>query len=75
MRRIRNLKCCAQACGCNITTPRYALQFASTLHLSKVELCRLKTLQSSTLLKRNVDAKCSAYLGVVMLQLQACTQR
>ena len=24
LRRIQNLKCCVQACGCNITTPRYA---------------------------------------------------
>ena len=24
LRRIRNLKCCVQACGCNITTPRYS---------------------------------------------------
>ena len=28
LRRIRNLKRCAQACGCNITTPRYACNLA-----------------------------------------------
>ena len=25
LRRIRNLKRCVQACGCDITTPRYAV--------------------------------------------------
>ena len=28
LRRIRNLKRCVQACGCNITTPRYACNLA-----------------------------------------------
>ena len=35
LRRIRNLKRCVQACGCNITTPREAPQFGSRLHFKR----------------------------------------
>ena len=44
LRRIRNLKRCVQACGCNITTPRYAPQFGSRLYSSEVKLCQRKPL-------------------------------
>ena len=37
LRRIRNLKRCVQACGCNITTPRYAPQFGSRLHFKRCQ--------------------------------------
>ena len=37
LRRIRSLKRCVEACGCNIETPRYALQFGSRLHFKRCQ--------------------------------------
>ena len=42
LRRIRNLKRCAQACGCKITTPRYACNLAPGCISSEVKLCERK---------------------------------
>ena len=44
LRRIRNLKRCVQACGCNITTPRYAPQFGSRLHFKRCQALPKETL-------------------------------
>ena len=98
-RRIRNLKRCVQACGCNITTPRYAPQFGSRLHFKRCQalpketpfsffrdpffgdpffvffFCFFLALQRLARLKCNLEPNCGAYLGVVMLQPHACTQR
>ena len=43
LRRIRNLKRCVQACGCNITTPRYAPQFGSRLHFKRGQPLPMET--------------------------------
>ena len=43
LRRIRSLKRCAQACGCKIMTPRYALQFGSRLHFKRCQALPKKT--------------------------------
>ena len=43
LRRIRNLKRCVQACGCNKTTPRYAPQFASRLHFKQGQALQKET--------------------------------
>ena len=42
LRRIRNLKSCAQACGCNITTPRYACNLPPGCISSKPTFARLR---------------------------------
>ena len=100
LRRIRNLKRCVQACGCNKTAPRYAPQFGSRLHFKRCQALPKKTpfpFFSGSLfwgrlffslfflfflspakvgsLEMQPGAKLQAYLGVVLLQPHACTQR
>ena len=89
LRRIRNLKRCVQACGCNITTPRYA---PPRLHSKRC--CALPKeipffwnpffwkpfffvfvfLALQSLARLKCNLEANC-LGVVMLQPQACAQR
>ena len=91
LRRIRSLKRCVQACGCKIMTPRYAPQFGSRLHFKRCQPLPKETLFFGDpffwdpffsffwfflgSLEMQPGAKLQAYLGVIILQPHACTQR
>ena len=91
LRRIRSLKRCVQACGCKIMTPRYAPQFGSRLHFKRCQPLPKETpfplgplfsffwffLSPAKVgsLEMQPGAKLQAYLGVIILQPHACTQR